>query len=28
LVILPTAKAIDLLNKEPADTNATLHVTC
>jgi hypothetical protein len=28
LVILPTAKAIDLLSKEPADTNAILHVTC
>ncbi len=28
LVILPTAKAIDLLKKEPADTNAILHVTC
>ena len=28
LVILPTAKAIHLLKKEPADTNAILHVTC
>jgi hypothetical protein len=28
LVILPTAKAIDLLKKEPADTNAILLVTC
>jgi hypothetical protein len=28
LVIVPTAKAIDLLKKEPADTNAILHVTC
>jgi len=28
LVILTTAKAIDLLEKEPADTNAILHVTC
>jgi hypothetical protein len=28
LVILPTAKAIDLLKKDPADTNAILHVTC
>jgi hypothetical protein len=28
LVILPTAKAIDLLKKEPADTNAIPHVTC
>jgi hypothetical protein len=28
LVILPTAKAIDLLKKGSADTNAILHVTC
>ena len=28
LVILPTAKALELLRKEPADTNAILHVTC
>ena len=28
LVILTTAKAIDLLKKEHADTNAILHVTC
>ena len=28
LIIVPTAKAIDLLKKEPADTNAILHVTC
>jgi hypothetical protein len=28
LVILPTAKAIELLKKEPAETNAILHVTC
>jgi hypothetical protein len=28
LVIVTTAKAIDLLKKEPADTNAILHVTC
>jgi hypothetical protein len=28
LVILPTAKAIELLTKEPAGTNAILHVTC
>ena len=28
LVILPTTEAIDLLKKEPADTNAILHVTC
>jgi len=28
LVILPTAKAIEILRKGPADTNAILHVTC
>jgi len=28
LVILPTAKAIELLRKESAGTNAILHVTC
>jgi hypothetical protein len=28
LVILPTEKAIELLNKQPKDTNAILHVTC
>ena len=28
LVILRTAKAIDLLKKEPVATNAILHVTC
>jgi hypothetical protein len=28
LVILPTAKAIELLKKESANTNAILHVTC
>ena len=28
LVILPTAKAIEILRKGPADTNAVLHVTC
>jgi hypothetical protein len=28
LAILPTAKAIELLKKEPADTNAILHATC
>jgi len=28
LVVVPTAKAIDLLKKEPAHTNAVLHVTC
>ena len=28
LVILPTAKAIEILRKGPADTNAILHLTC
>ena len=28
LVILPTAQAVKRLKKEPADTNAILHVTC
>jgi hypothetical protein len=28
LFILPTAKALELLRKEPVDTNAILHVTC
>lgn len=28
LVILPTARAIEVLAQEPADTNAVLHVTC
>lgn len=28
LVIVPTAKAVELLKKEPANTNAILHVTC
>ena len=28
LVILPTARAIDLLKEQPADTNAILHVAC
>lgn len=28
LVILPTAEAIELLEEQPADTNAILHVTC
>jgi hypothetical protein len=28
LVILPTSRAIELLNQRPADTNAILHVTC
>ena len=28
LLILPTAQAMEVLNKDPADTNALLHVTC
>lgn len=28
LIVLPTEKAIRLLNQHPADTNAVLHVTC
>ena len=28
LVIVPTARAIELLKREAADTNAILHVTC
>jgi hypothetical protein len=28
LVILPTARAIELLKQQPTDTNAVLHVTC
>ena len=28
LVILPTAKAIEILRNRPVDTNAILHVTC
>ena len=28
LVLLPTRKAIELLNTQPADTNALLHITC
>jgi hypothetical protein len=28
LVILPTDRAIELLKRQPADTNAVLHVTC
>jgi hypothetical protein len=28
LLVLPTQRAIDLLKKEPAKTNAILHVTC
>ena len=28
MIILPTAEAIKLLSRQPADTNAVLHVTC
>ena len=28
LLILPTGKAIEVLNKQPKDTNAILHLTC
>ena len=28
LVIVPTARAVSLLNHQPADTNAILHLTC
>jgi hypothetical protein len=28
LVVLPTEQAIELLNRNPRDTNAILHVTC
>ena len=28
LIILPTAEAIELLNRRAANTNAVLHVTC
>jgi hypothetical protein len=28
LLVLPTQQAIDILKKEPAKTNAILHVTC
>src|SRR5689334_17190627 len=28
LVIVPTGRAIELLNQQSADTNAILHVTC
>jgi hypothetical protein len=28
LLILPTRKALEVLNEEPKDTNAILHVTC
>jgi hypothetical protein len=28
LVIVPTVRALELLQRQPADTNAILHVTC
>jgi hypothetical protein len=28
LLILPTIKAIGILQEDPADTNAIIHVTC
>ncbi len=28
LFIVPTARAIELLRQQPADTNAVLHITC
>jgi hypothetical protein len=28
LLILPTAQAIEVLRKDPAETNAILHITC
>jgi len=28
LLIVPTREAIELLNKQPEDTNAVLHITC
>ena len=28
LIVVPTERAIDLLDEEPAETNAILHVTC
>src|SRR5690242_1326067 len=28
LAVLPTAEAIELLNQQPAATNAILHITC
>ncbi len=28
LLILPTSQAMDLLNQQPEETNAVLHVTC
>jgi hypothetical protein len=28
LLVLPTIEAIEMLKREPKDTNAILHVTC
>jgi len=28
LLVLPTGEAIEILNRNPSDTNAVLHVTC
>jgi hypothetical protein len=28
LIVLPTAEAIETLNRHPDDTNAILHLTC
>ena len=28
LVIVPTERAVEILNGEPGDTNAVLHITC
>jgi hypothetical protein len=28
LLVLPTTEAIEVLRREPKDTNAILHVTC
>ncbi len=28
LIVVPTGRAIELLEQQPADTNAILHVTC
>ncbi|HXS22973.1 MAG TPA: MTH938/NDUFAF3 family protein [Gemmatimonadales bacterium] len=28
LIVVPTDRAIDILDQEPAETNAILHVTC
>ena len=28
LLILPTTEVIEILNRDPKDTNAILHVTC